>query len=361
MTKQILIAVLVFVLVGCDAGKEYANQSVEFLVNEQLNKAVFSEFHRGNETLYFLNETAQDKSELQRSAYAQILLITLNRIDSLVRNIGVEVTEIKESMIQDKSIPKVNKKQGQNFPLWTPLNLSLEKSRLFKPKNGKVKLIELKQKLAIFRGNLISSFIVHENENSEQYFFKDPNIQSVNSNKNILKVIDKAIEKSHLSNDDTESVKKIYLNLTQLLTRIPSEINEPIDYLNMLLSIEREILSARADALNIIRTRRCVAEYRIDTFLPIIDCPEICFVEDSLEMKAFMGSYYSFQDLTVMVNGKTFETVKDGIAYQKLIIPKKKVLVLNGTMTVRNKSGVRKVVPWQKKIKILPKELKTAK
>ncbi len=361
MIKHFLFVFLFLGILGCHEGKVYSEKNVEFMISEQLYEAVKSEYYRGNETSSRLNEVAQDKSERFRSLKAMEILNIVEGIDSAVAVIIIKTSRLKESMIHNPTVLKEIKNNKRNSNNWAPVRISLEDEMLFFPKNAQQKLKELKKDLFIYRSKLISKIAEHISRDSVRYYFKDPNIQSYNDRKNLMMQIERAIANSNVTMDDQESIKRIYHQLTCAIVEFPSKIAEPINFLNVLLCVEREIFSARADALSLIGLRSSFTDCRMDTYVPVVECPAVCYVDDSVELRALLGAYDTSEDLSVEANGKKFESVKDGIAYQKVMIPNKKELVLNGTMTVRNKSGVPKVIPWQKKIKILPKEMKFSK
>ncbi len=187
------------------------------------------------------------------------------------------------------------------------------------------------------------------------HYFVDPNIASFSSYEEFNRKMENAFLYSNVAQDDKESIRKIFMALTKMISQEPSNLNSPIDYFNYLLSIERGVLAARADAASLIRMRVGGCDcYGIDKFITLVDFPSVGLEGDTVDVSAFFAGYDSDKVITGTINGKPFETSEGGMVKHKIIIPKNKSeLKLKGTLTIVNKSSVPNTEEWKKTIQIL--------
>lgn len=340
---------------SCNSGKTYSNEDVKVLFCNQINSAAALNYYRGNEWREAIKIMIQDKSEEGKSKWAKKIYKTAEEIDKYTDALVSKINRMIESMLVDTNILKPLWEKRRTYSTWAPSAFELNETRLYLPSNSNDKFNSLKKELFTYRKNVISILTKRTSRDSIHYFFKDPEIKTFENRKKLNEALQTAIEESNVSQDDAESVKKIYGVLTQSIVNVSGNVTEPIDFLGILFSMRNMVFIARADALTVVRLQASGSDCRFDRAIAVVDCPTHATVGDTIEIQVKYAAYNSFEELLGEVNGKTFDRVKDGIAYHKVVIPNKKRITLNGNMTTINKSGVPKTLPWRKTIKILPK------
>jgi gliding motility-associated protein GldM len=121
-----------------------------------------------------------------------------------------------------------------------------------------------------------------------------------------------------------------------------------------LSSMQKEILTARADAVSLIRQRVGGGEYAFNSIMAIAHGPEVANAGEEIDLQVLMVAYDSDKQPVVKMNGA--ELPKDQIHDGKGYINVKgsgSEMKLSGTITILNKSGIPKTLPWEKTVKIM--------
>ena len=105
-----------------------------------------------------------------------------------------------------------------------------------------------------------------------------------------------------------------------------------------LSSMQNEILSARAKAVNLLKSKVTVGEFSFNKIQELVSGPGVATEGEDIELKVTMAAYDS--DNNPVVTGPGSITVKDGIGTIKTKASGTGDMTLNGTVMIRNKSGV---------------------
>jgi gliding motility-associated protein GldM len=356
-------------------------------IEENIQRANESEFYRGNEKKSELKETALDKSEAERAAKATRLSKIVDQIDLITAKRVEEIDNIKLQILKDCGEDVESKGLGhivlkaydkKNKPL-LPIRMDLDKvdgkdkydeamhlmvgedikrpqgkgMELWKSYNGYRK--ELCELIAAYPGG----------EGQKAFFFKSPEINEYKDQKDLFTQIDKAIKSSNVNQDDKEAIKKIYASLTKEEYSTVHDvtgvhwIGKTFDHspsvaaIASLSSMQKEVLSARADAVSLIRLRVGGGEYSFNKIMALAYGPELANSGDEVEVQVLMAAYDSDKQPTVTYGGSTVSEVRDGKGFIKTRASGGSEMTLSGTITIRNKSGIPKMMPWEKTIKIM--------
>lgn len=117
-----------------------------------------------------------------------------------------------------------------------------------------------------------------------------------------------------------------------------------------LSSMQNEILSARAKAVNLLKSKVTVGEFSFNKIQQLVSGPGVATEGEDIELKVTMAAYDS--DNNPEVTGSGSITVKDGIGTVKTRASGAGEMNLSGTVMIRNKSGVEYRKPWSWKVSI---------
>lgn len=357
-------------------------------IEENIQKANETEFYRGNEKRDGLKETAQDKSEADRAAKAARLLLTVDKIDEMTAKRIKFIDELKKEILtasgEDvKTIGPGHIILKDYDAKWAlrPAKMDLDKvagkdkyddamrimigeATDIKKPTGKG--MELWKSFNDYRSELCEAIARYSSSDGEvKYSFKSPRINKFADQKDLMKQIDDAIAKSNVSQDDKEAIKKIYANLTKeefsTVHDMPNVhwIGKTFDHspavaaIASLSSLQKDILTARADAVALIRLRVGGGEYSFNKIMALAYGPELANSGDEIELQVLMAAYDSDKQPVVTYGGSTVQDVKEGKGHIRTRASGGSEMTLSGDITIRNKSGVPKTMPWQKTIKIM--------
>lgn len=355
-------------------------------IEENIQKANESEFYRGNEKKAELKETALDKSEADRAAKAARLSKIVDEIDLFTGKRIEEIDNLKIEILQASGEDVAAKGDGHIIvtpyskaaPL-KPTRMDLDKVEgkdkyddamrimigedikrpsgkgmaLWKSYNGYRK--ELCEKIASYPGG----------DGQKAFSFKSPEINMFKSQEDLSAQIDKAIKSSNVNQDDKEAIKKIYSSLTKeefsTVHETPNvhwmgktfDHSPSVAAIASLSSMQKEILAARADAVALIRQRVGGGEYSFNKIMALAYGPELANSGDEIEVQVLMAAYDSDKQPVVTMGGGTVSEVREGKGFIKTRASGGSEMTLSGTITIRNKSGIPKMMPWEKTIKIM--------
>ena len=355
-------------------------------IEENIQISNENEYQRGEEKREELKESAEDKSNPERQKKAQKLLMTIKDIDKMTAERIKEIDDLKLEILtacgEDVSYSSARPKEKiiyekfPNDPL-KPIRMKLEHVEgkdkydepmhiligedISAPKGAGIKLWDNYNKYRNQLTELIASSMPSE---GKKFFFKAPSITEFVDEKDKLAKIDKAIKASNVSPDDQEAIKKIYASLTKNERSTENDvknihwIGKTFDHspsvaaLASLSSMQKEILTARADAVSIIRARVGGGEYSFNKIMPLAYGPEIANSGEEVEIQVLMAAFDSDKQPIVTVSGGSLRETKEGKGY---ITAKGSggEVKLNGTITILNKSGIPKTLPWEKTVRIM--------
>lgn len=358
-------------------------------IEENIQKANESAYYRGKEKKGALKETALDTSEKERAAKATRLLKTVDKIDALTAKRIKFIDDLKIQILSEsgEDVTKIGEGSivkvaySKNSPL-LPARMDLDKvkskDKYSEPmrimigdatdvKNPSGKGLELWKSYNNFRGELCEAIAGYDSGDSSKgmYSYKAPNINKYASQEDLIKQIDASIEKSNVAQDDKEAIKKIYVDLTK---EERSEVHgmENVHWIGKtfdhspavaaiasLSSMQKDVLTARADAVALIRSRVSGGEYSFNKIMALAYGPELANSGDEIEVQVLMAAYDSDKQPIVTVGGTPITDVKDGKGIIKRKASGTNEMTLSGQITILNKSGVPKTMPWEKTIKIM--------
>jgi gliding motility-associated protein GldM len=359
-------------------------------IEENIQISNENEFTRGQEKYEALKEVAQDKTQKDLMAKAQKLMKTVDQIDKItaerikliddikleiLKTCGEDITTIggKESIIVKAysaadplkptrmNLQHVSGKDKYDEPMQIMIGEEITNPN---PNGQGMKLWKSYNAYRKELTELIASSVIVE-KGMKPYYFKAPEINKFKDFKDLNAQIDKAISASNVAQDDKEAIKKIYGSLTKQerseVHEVPNVhwIGKTFDHspsvaaLASLSSMQKEILTARADAVALIRSRVGGGEYSFNKIMALAYGPDLANNGDEIEVQVLMAAYDSDKQPEVTVQGASVSEIKDGKGYIRTKASGASEMTLKGTITIKNKSGVPKTENWEKTIKIM--------
>ncbi len=353
-------------------------------IEENIQVANQNEFGRGEEKKADLQAVATDKTTPDVAKKAQRLMTFVNKIDELTAKQVQYIDKLKLDILKECG-ENIDQK-GEGFIIKTPFDskFPLRPIRMDLMKvDGKDKYDEPMKVMGIaddikkpvgegkklwdsylgYRKELIELVVSSASTDEKKYFFKDPNINTADQ-KEISKKLDKAM--NDVIMDERDMVKKIYASLTKQEYADMHEgeikdvhwIGRTFDHspsvaaLASLSSLQKEILTARADAVTLIRQRVGGGEYSFNKIMPLAYGPSIANSGEEVEIQVLMAAFDSDKQPIVTVNGGSLRETKEGKGYVTAKGSGSE-LKLSGTITILNKSGIPKTQTWEHTVKIM--------
>lgn len=353
-------------------------------IEENIQVANETEWQRGEEKLSELNESASNGESAETREKAKKLLKTIKKIDQMtadrIREIDALKLEILDACGEDtKSVgskESILTAKYPNDPL-KPIRMKLEQVENKEAYDEPMRILigeditqptgkgmTLWNHYNQYRGQLTELVAKSNPSDGGKYFFKAPKINTFKDQKDLSAQITKAIKASNVHPDDQEAIKKIYAALTKP-ERVETEeiknvhwIGKTFDHapsvavLASLSSLQKEILTARADAVSLIRQRVGGGEFSFNKIIPLAYGPEIANAGDEVEIQVLMAAYDSDRKPTITVSGGALRETREGKGYITARGSGSE-MKLSGTITITNKSGIPRTMPWEKNIKIM--------
>jgi hypothetical protein len=192
-------------------------------------------------------------------------------------------------------------------------------------------------------------------------------VKDINNNWTNLKLQDEIkkminAKPNKVNPDDAEVLLGLYQELTKIEFADHHEqknihwMGRTFDHAPMvgaiasLSSMQNEILSARAKAVNLLKSKVTVGEFSFNKIQELVSGPGVATEGEEIELKVTMAAYDS--DNNPVITGPGAVTVKDGIGTIKTRASGAGDMTLNGTVMIRNKSGVEYPRNWSWKVAI---------
>lgn len=357
-------------------------------IEENIQISNENEYGRGEEKKADLKAVAQDKSTPDVQKKAIMLLKVVDQIDAMTAKRIKMIDDMKMEILETcgentKEVGEehiILKSYDAKDPL-KPTRMKLEyvdgKDKYDEPmsvmgiaddiKKPTGNGIKLWQEYNAYRKELSEIIASSSSTKEAKFFFNAPEINAFKNFKALNDEVDKAMKKSKVSPDDQEMVKKIYTSLTKM------ELNEmdkgeitgvhwvgktfdhapSVAALASLSSMQKEILTARADAVALIRSRVGGGEYSFNKIMPLAYGPDLVNSGDEITLEVLMAAYDSDKQPIVKPNQGTLKETKDGKGYVTLKAGGGAEMELTGSITILNKSGVGKTMDYSKTIKIM--------
>lgn len=354
-------------------------------IEENIQISNLNEYGRGEEKKSDLKEVAEDKSAPDAQKKAKKLLEVVAQIDKmtaerikLIDDLKIEILDKCGENVKQVGPENIITIAYQNDEPLRPARMNLMKvdgkdkydepmdvmgiaDDIKKPKENGIKLWE---SYNAYRGELTELLAKSSSSDEKKYSFKDPKINNFKDFNDLKAQLDKVMK--NVAPDDNEAIKKIYGSLTkqEFADMHEGEIKDvhwigrtfdhspSVAAIASLSSLQKEILTARADAVALIRGRVGGGEYSFNKIMSLAYGPEIANQNEEIEIQVLMAAYDSDKKPQITVSGGTLGEVKDGKGFIKAKGSGGE-LKLSGTITILNKSGIPKTMPWEKTIKIM--------
>lgn len=370
-------------------------------IEENIQIASQNEHARGLEKRIDLEEKMKTGDTPEVKAKAKKLMDFVDQIDKITAEqiqyldaLKLEIlNEIKEEPAKLKAGPEsiIMVDFDKNFPL-RPIRMNLahvtnkdkydESMRIFgidknlktpteyacKHKPGLKGGIELWNQMNSFRGKLCE-ILVASSSDSVKYSFVDPKIVEYKDLPDLQKKVNEALKKSKIKADDFQEVTKIYTALTKNESWVDEHEPGGVHWLAKtfnhapsvaaiasLSGLQKEILTARADAVSLIRSRLGGGDYSFNSIQGLA-FPESSVLNpgDQFEMTVMMAAYDSDKQPVVKPSQGTVTSVANGRAIVKLTAPSTGEMKITGTVGIANKRGEIKEMPYETKIQVATK------
>jgi gliding motility-associated protein GldM len=363
-------------------------------IEENMQEANLTELFRGNEKRSEIVETSIDNSNPQRALKAKLYLETIKDIDEMTAKRIHLIDQLKIQLLTDcgEDVSTVGGKTSilmgkfnSKSPQIKPIRMNLENvegkdkydeaMHLFIGEDIKKpvgKGIELWNSYLNFRKELtekVASSQLKIDKNGKAYvdkayYFKAPMIKQFKDQKDLNEQLQKALKSSNVHNDDETVLLDIYSSLSKNeystvhdITNV-HWIGKTFDHapsvaaIASLSSLQKDILSARAKAIILIRNRMGVGEYSFNKIIPLAYGPEVVNANEEFTLEVLMAAFDSDKQPEVIYNGANVSDVHDGKGYLKLQA-QGSTMDLNGTISIRNKSGIKKTMEWNKTVHVM--------
>lgn len=236
-------------------------------------------------------------------------------------------------------------------------------------KNPKGKGAELWKKYNDFRRKMVELAGSYKMPGSEKGFAvklgKD--INDYKTNKTLIEDVTKLIQASGANlKEDEQALIDIYMGLTK---KEKNEVHgeDGVHWVGMtfdhsplvagvaaLSSIQQEILTARSQALALLKSKVTTGEYSFNKIMALPYGPSVANSGDEVELKVLMAAFDSDnQPVVTSEQGGTVEYPGNGTGVVKLKAGGGPEWTVSGTVSIKNKSGVPKTERWEHKIIIM--------
>jgi hypothetical protein len=371
-------------------------------IEENIQVASQNEHARGLEKRIELEEKYKSGDTPEIREKAKKLLDAIDKIDKITAEqiqyldaLKMEIlTEIKEDPAKLKAGPEsiIMVPFDAKFPL-RPIRMNLthvtnkdkydECMRIFgisdnlkKPGTYKLKVnskfsggIDVWDNYNKYRAQLLEFLVASSSSDSVKYSFVDPKVNEYKDLADLQKKVRDGFKKSKINPDDMQDVEKIYMSLTKneqwadehdpagvhwlakTFNHAPS-----VAAIASLSGLEKEILTARADAISLIRSRLGGGEYSFNKIVGLA-FPESAVLNpgDPFEVTVMMAAFDSDKQPIVKPAQGSVSGVADGRATLKLTAPSGGEMVIKGTVGIANKRGEIKEMPYETKIQVATK------
>ena len=227
---------------------------------------------------------------------------------------------------------------------------------------------ELWEKYNKFRNDITDLVVKSASTSEKSYSLKSKDILEFKDIDDLSKKVDAMFKSGKLPTDEYDEIKKIYMALCKNEKyEVHDEKgvhwvgktwdhNPQVAGLASLSSLQKEILTARADAISLIRSRVGGGDYSFNKVMSLATGPLIANSGDEVELKVLMAAFDSDKQPVVTVNGGKVKETKDGAATVVANVSGSGEMKISGTVAIAKKSGEMKRENWEHTIKIMKPE-----
>lgn len=356
-------------------------------IEENTQKSNGIQFDRGSEIISDVSDeinSAKGKENAEKLRKLKKVMKQMQEVDRLSASLIQEIDRVKMEVLKEsgEEVSTV-KAQDDETIVW-------EKGSGCKPARMNLKAVQAKDEYDVpmyiiigddiknptgkgkqiwedyngFRSKLIQTIGTYS-EGKKSYSIRPKAINTFKNNQDLKKQVDQMIKSSNANlKDDEEILSSIYMNLTKPERVTQADVSgvhwigQTFDHsplvaaLASLSSLQQDVLSARSLALAHLKSKVGIGEYSFNSIVGLVYGPEIANVGDEVELNVMMAAFDSDNQPTVTYNGNSFRGT-EGKGLIKTKVGSGTEMTLNGTVSIKNKSGLVKTENWSHTIKIM--------
>jgi len=216
-----------------------------------------------------------------------------------------------------------------------------------------------------YRNKLCDFVGTYSPPNGKNWSLKSYSINDFKDNEDLTKKVDAMLAKNPFNvNDDKEVIKQLYMELSKNEKYDTKElkgvhwIGKTFDHAPLvaaiasLTALQQEILTARATAVTHIKNRVSTGDYSFNKIMPLAYGPSIANRGDEIELSVMMAAFDSDNQPAISGNG-SISYPGNGQGLLKTRVNGSGEMLLNGTVSIRNKSGETKTENWKHTVRIM--------
>lgn len=343
-----LICFGILLLNSCNSEPEKEiNPTISFMQFQSYRKLAIHSFFRASEKQMELRELATGESYQDRTDAAQLLFKATTQIENEYEAVLRAIHKEKEVVLKKLGASKALSKQDPKHPKPSLIDGSLltkDQDISYDPKKLLRKILHYRDQVT---KTIASSQLVPKDttiDYNPEYSFDASDIKVRSQNGSEEKQLNKACEKAY--QDDRHGIKSLFLGLTPFAYEIqPYTALEALHYISIL---EGRVCEAYAQAISVIRLRVATENYSFDRILPVVNAPDVVKKGETFNLEVYMAAYDSYKNPILTSNEGTVLAAQFGKGKVELKLDETRTIT--GTICIRNKSGVRKLMQWEKKI-----------
>jgi GldM C-terminal domain./GldM N-terminal domain. len=356
-------------------------------IEENIQKSNIAQYDRGNAfeaaVSEEINTTPKNAENAAKREKLQKIQKQMKQVNDLSDKLLKNIDEIKLEILEKSGeAVKEYKKDDETVILWEkgttckPIRMNLMAVQAkdqydipmheivgddIKTPTGKGK--QLWEDMLKFRSDILKA-VGNYNDGGKSYSINPTNINDYTKNADLVKKVEAMLAKSKTNHrDDDETLKDIYIGLTKP-ERVKVHDMEGVHWIGAtfdhsplvaavasLTSMQQDILSARSAALGLLKSKVSTGEYSFNKIVGLAYGPQIANTGDEVELKVMMAAFDS--DNQPEVTGPGAITVEGGQGTLKAKVAGGAEMVLSGTVSIKNKSGIKKTENWTHTIKIM--------
>ena len=366
---------LILTLLSCNSATDEAAIRNSIAAEAQLQITSIMQFERGSGFSSNIrseyNTTPRNAENSAKRSKISWIMDKINEIDTLTAKIIYSIDQLKvsllkaagenyslgkEALVLPNSFDFSTLKNASNTSIPTELLLNSHSSNQI----GK----ELFNSFKRYRNELVK--IVGRTETQKVH------VIDITNYKNIADLQEKVKTQigSKVPNfmEDQQAIIDLYVNLT-----LPNHLNQNgeqipwaeatfqhsslIGAITQLTILQNKILAARAYALAHITSIGCFADYGFTEIIPFAQGPSLIHEGETAEITVGIAAFDSYNQPEVTLQSIDGEVLKPENGTGKVVIkPKQGLQKIKGTVSIKNKSGVKKTENWEWDIQVLPKK-----
>jgi len=365
-------------------------------IEENIQVANENEYARGQEKKEELQEVAEDNSNPALSEKASAFLKDVNLIEKKTAEMitfldGCKIdimVQCQEAITKDgKNAPGTPEEEGlihQEYdakkapckPIRMHLTHVQGPDKYDEPmlimginediKKPKGKGEELWKNYNKYRKELVEILVKSASTPETPYSLKCIDINKFEGNKDLDKQVDAMMKKGKISTDEATEVKKIYISMSKNEFYSVHDIdgvhwvgktwdhNPQVAGIASLSALEKEVLTARADAIALIRSRVGGGDFSFNKVQGFANGQLLATKGDEVEISVMMAAFDSDKQPEVRVTsgGGKVDPAVDGQAKVKVTASGTGEMKVKGTVMIRKKNGTPVQKEWEHTITI---------